>query len=109
MILIQNVLVPYMNNFTQNNPESAIDGQVMGITTHVEIEFTSFYDFFSSIGRWFISFHGILLMLSMVQGFFAGLVMGKLAEGEIKYGFKHALILMTVAFFILSLTQGLAG
>ncbi len=38
--------------------------------------------------------------LLLVQGFFAGLVIGKLSEGEIKFGLKHSFILMVLAVLI---------
>ena len=38
--------------------------------------------------------------LLIVQGFFVGLVIGKLSEGEIKYGFKHSFILLVIALLI---------
>jgi len=106
MVVIQNVLVPYMSTFAAS-PDN-ISGEIMlGVSEAVKIEFTSMFDFFYSLGKWFVSFHGILLVLSMLQGFFAGLVMGKLAEGELKYGYRHSLILVTLAFFIITLAQGL--
>lgn len=40
------------------------------------------------------------LWLLIVQGFFAGLVVGKLAEGKIKAGLKHSFILITMALLI---------
>lgn len=40
------------------------------------------------------------LWLLLVQGFFAGLVIGKLSEGNIKSGFKHSFILVTLALLI---------
>jgi len=40
------------------------------------------------------------LYLLLVQGFFAGLTIGKLAEGKIKAGIKHSFILMVLAFLI---------
>jgi flagellar protein FlaJ len=40
------------------------------------------------------------LFLLMTQGFFAGLVIGKLTEGAIKKGLKHSFILMTASFLI---------
>ena len=40
------------------------------------------------------------LFLLLTQGFFAGLVMGKLAEGTIKSGIKHSFILTVLAFLI---------
>jgi len=40
------------------------------------------------------------LYLLLIQGFFSGLVIGKLAEGNIKPGLKHSFILMVLAFII---------
>lgn len=40
------------------------------------------------------------LWLLIVQGFFAGLVVGKLAEGKIILGLKHSFILVTMAILI---------
>jgi len=40
------------------------------------------------------------LYLILAQGFFAGLTIGKLAEGSVKAGIKHSFILMILAFLI---------
>jgi flagellar protein FlaJ len=40
------------------------------------------------------------LYLLLVQGFFSGLAIGKLSEGNIKAGIRHSFILMLVAFLI---------
>lgn len=40
------------------------------------------------------------LYLLLVQGFFAGLTIGKLAEGRIKAGIKHSFILIALAWLI---------
>jgi flagellar protein FlaJ len=40
------------------------------------------------------------LYLLMLQGFFSGLTIGKLSEGNIKPGIKHSFILMIMAFLI---------
>ncbi|MBU1988624.1 MAG: type II secretion system F family protein [Nanoarchaeota archaeon] len=42
------------------------------------------------------------LYLLLTQGFFVGLVIGKLTEGSIKAGLKHSFILMIAAFLISS-------
>jgi flagellar protein FlaJ len=42
----------------------------------------------------------IFLILLLVQGFFAGLVIGKLSEGNTKAGLKHSAILMALAALI---------
>ena len=45
------------------------------------------------------------LYLLMVQGFFSGLTIGKLAEGNIKAGIKHSFILMFGSFLISSVAN----
>ena len=40
------------------------------------------------------------LWLLIAQGFFAGLVIGKLAEGNMKAGLKHSFILVALAILI---------
>jgi hypothetical protein len=42
----------------------------------------------------------------MIQGLFAGLVIGKLAEGDIRYGVKHSVVMVVVAFIVITLSQG---
>lgn len=106
MIVIQNVLVPYIANFSTTNASGVTGEALVSMSGKVEIDFSNPLNFFSSVGLWFLSFHGILLMLAMFQGFFAGLVMGKLAEGDLKSGLKHSMILVTLAFFIITLAQG---
>ena len=40
------------------------------------------------------------LYLLLIQGFFNGLTIGKLAEGNVKSGIKHSFALMMISFFI---------
>lgn len=49
------------------------------------------------------------LFLLIAQGFFAGLVIGKLSEGSTKAGLKHSLILMALAYLITTGAQALIG
>jgi len=42
------------------------------------------------------------LCLLLTQGFFVGLVIGKLTEGSVKAGIKHSFILMAASFLISS-------
>ncbi len=60
--------------------------------------------FFASLLEWLKSFNGVLISISVIQGAFSGLTIGKLIEGSIRYGVKHSLILAISAFFILSFT-----
>ena len=45
-------------------------------------------------------FSASLLILLVVQSFFAGLVIGKIAEGSVWYGIKHSFILVALALLI---------
>lgn len=116
MIVIQNLLIPYIAQIEEQNIEgvsqtsaSLGSSALGGALTSVEIQFTSVTAFFSSIGDYLTSIKGVFLMLAQIQALFAGLVLGKLAEGELRQGVKHSLILMTLAFFVISLAQGAMG
>ncbi len=102
MIIIQNLLIPYM---------SQLGGGVTGGTKMMEkvsINFSSPPALVASLLAWFVSMHGIFLMMSIIQGFFAGAVLGKLAEGDITSGLKHSVILGTIAFVIITFAQSFA-
>ncbi len=45
--------------------------------------------------------------LAIIQGFFAGLVIGKLSEGRLSAGAKHAIILALVGYMALTLAHGI--
>jgi len=112
MIVIQNLLVPYISDMQSGTSAGLFGGETHGVTglagmmAKVDLDYSSMPAFFSSLGMWFRSLYGIFLMLATIQGFFAGIVIGKLSEGEIRSGLKHSLILMTVAFFVITLAQG---
>lgn len=101
MIVIQNLLIPYMSKLGPG-------AETPAMTTVVKIDFSSPPSFIISLGEWFVSMHGIFLMMSVIQGFFAGVVLGKLAEGDLTSGLKHSLILSTLAFIIITFSQSLA-
>ena len=44
------------------------------------------------------SLGSLFLVLILVQGLFAGLVVGKLSEGNVKAGIKHSIILVAIAY-----------
>ena len=48
-----------------------------------------------------INFKKIFLSLIVVQGFFAGLMIGKFSEGSLKYGLKHSAALIMIALLII--------
>jgi len=49
------------------------------------------------------------LWLLLIQGFFAGLVIGKLSEGKVKNGLKHSFILLVIALLIYTGTKAFLG
>jgi flagellar protein FlaJ len=108
MIIVQNLVVPYVSNLSSPTTTAATEGIINplgGIITAIEIDYSSVSGFISTMGQWFLSLRGVFLMISLIQGFFTGIVIGKLAEGEIYPGLKHSLILMTLAFFVVSISQ----
>ena len=46
-----------------------------------------------------------LLFLLVVQAFFAGLVIGKIAEGDLMAGIKHSFTLVTLALLVMSIAR----
>ncbi|MFH0831380.1 MAG: type II secretion system F family protein [archaeon] len=49
------------------------------------------------------------LALLVVQGFFTGLVIGKLSEGSVKSGLRHSFIMMALAYLITTGARALVG
>jgi archaeal flagellar protein FlaJ len=52
---------------------------------------------------------GSFIYLMLVQGFFSGLVIGKLAEGDFKTGIKHSFALMMMSFVISTVANIIMG
>ncbi|MBW2996711.1 type II secretion system F family protein [Candidatus Woesearchaeota archaeon] len=116
MIVIQNLLIPYIADIESRNIEGVSEGGVAlssaalgGAIRTVQIDFSSLGAFIGTLGAWLTSIRGVFLMLALIQALFAGLVLGKMAEGDLKAGAKHSLILMTLAFFVITLAQGAMG
>jgi flagellar protein FlaJ len=117
MIVIQNLLIPYIGEIESKNIEGVTEGggislgsaAMGGALRTVQVDYTSLGGFIGSVSAWITSIRGVFLMLSMIQAMFAGLVLGKLAEGDMRSGVKHSLILMTISFFIITLAQGMMG
>jgi flagellar protein FlaJ len=107
IIVIQNFLIPYMQSVSSQSVSMfGGSGTTMAIPGKASISFSSFSAFVRSIFGWMRSLNGIFIMLSMIQGLFAGLVIGKLAEGDIRYGVKHSVVMVVVAFIVITLSQG---
>lgn len=116
MIVIQNLLIPYIADIESKNIEGVTEGGMAltsaalgGAIRAVQIDYSSLGAFIGTIGAWLTSIRGVFLMLALIQACFAGLVLGKLAEGDLRSGAKHSLILMTIAFFVITLAQGAMG
>ncbi len=119
MIVIQNLLIPYIADIeTKNIGGGGMEGTASiamssaalgGAVRTIQIDYSSLGAFIGTFGAWLTSIRGVFLMLSLIQALFAGLVLGKLAEGDIRSGVKHSLILMTTAFFVVTLAQGMMG
>lgn len=54
----------------------------------------------------FLDFNTIFTFLIIIQGFFAGLLIGKFSEDSLKAGLKHSLILMVVGYLIFTTFVG---
>ncbi|MBR9675538.1 type II secretion system F family protein [Candidatus Woesearchaeota archaeon] len=108
MVVIQSLLIPYLGRMQSGSVllgEGVSETTTMNIKTSVKIQFSSVSDFVLSATDWFKSIYGIFLMLALIQGFFAGIVIGKLSEGDLVSGVRHSLILMTVAILVITITQ----
>jgi len=55
---------------------------------------------FKTAGEFTSSFDSLFIALILIQGFFAGLVIGKLSEGSVKSGIKHSIIITAFAYLI---------
>jgi len=53
-----------------------------------------------------IDFGSIFLGLILIQGFFAGLMIGKFSEGDLKAGLKHSLIMMVLGYVVITTIVG---
>jgi len=107
MVLIQNLLIPYMAGFnTAADTGLGITQQAAGgLDLDASIDFSSPITFLVSFVSWVVSLKGVFLLLAMIQGLFAGIVLGKLAEGDFTSGLKHSLIMMTSAFILITFAQ----
>jgi flagellar protein FlaJ len=107
MVFIQNSLIPYLSRI-QGGALGAVFGgaattSISIMTRKVAISFASFSAFFLSLKEYLINLDGIFTLLAIIQGLFAGLVLGKLSEGEVAAGIKHSLILMTAALLVMTI------
>ena len=53
-----------------------------------------------------LNLDAIFLALIIIQGLFAGLMIGKFSEGSIRYGIKHSLVLTISALLLITTVKG---
>jgi len=53
-----------------------------------------------------IDFNIIFIFMILIQGFFTGLMVGKFAEGNLRYGLKHSFILMLIGYMAFTIAVG---
>lgn len=82
ILVMQFKILPMVSGIADTGSFDAIGGSVGGAPLAPEEISTSFF------------------YLLMIQGFFTGLTIGKLSEGNIKSGIKHSFALMMIAFVV---------
>lgn len=89
ILVLQLWLIPQMQEITQLGGESEIGGE-----SQMSFESVGFLN-------------NSLLVLLFIQSFFIGLVIGQLSEGNIRSGIKHSVILLVLAYLIVSIAHAL--
>ncbi|MFW6231384.1 MAG: type II secretion system F family protein [Nanoarchaeota archaeon] len=109
LLTIQNVLIPYLSEM--ETPESGFGGgdseALANLRTAHKFDYSSVGSFLGSFFKWFGSLSGIFMMLALIQSFFAGIVLGKMSEGDYKSGLRHSLFMMFIAIFVLTIANSL--
>ena len=90
MLILQIYLIPQLGNITS----TVLTGLGTTFESLAKTPKTT-----SSI----LDINSIFTWLVVIQGFFTGIMIGKFAEGELKMGIKHSLILMVLGYVIISL------
>jgi len=94
MVVMQVYLMPQLSEITSTSVNVFTQG-VEGITDESGSVMSS------------IDLNTIFLWLVIIQGFFAGIMIGKFAEGDLKSGLKHSLILMVTGYLSVSIIAGI--
>ncbi|MEK6922523.1 MAG: type II secretion system F family protein, partial [Nanoarchaeota archaeon] len=94
MLVLQLWLFPQITGFGFGEEEAGATSDILGFGTG-----------FVGVGeRANLDF--IFFSMIMIQGFFAGIMLGKFSEGTIKQGLIHSLILITLAALIVTTAKG---
>ncbi|MFH1376976.1 MAG: type II secretion system F family protein [Candidatus Woesearchaeota archaeon] len=95
MVILQVYLMPQLTEISG----TVLTGIESGITT-------GFYEGEGEATAAIIDFNTIFTGMILIQGFFAGLMVGKFAEGQLKAGLRHSLILAVLGYLIFTLATG---
>jgi len=109
IIVIQNFVVPFMALYesTTGIASEIVQTGLRELQVSVSIDFSSALGFISSIIAWLQSLNGLFIMLVVIQGFLAGLVIGKLSTGNIRAGLKHSAILAILGLLVITIAQAI--
>jgi flagellar protein FlaJ len=100
MVILQVYLMPQLSEISG----TVIEGLKEGISTGIS---TGFFDGGEEqVGESLINFETLFIAMILIQGLFAGLMIGKFSEGSLKAGLKHSLILAISGYFIFTLATG---
>ena len=61
---------------------------------------------FSGVTQAPMDFGSVFIGLILIQGFFAGLMIGKFSEGDLKAGLKHSVIMMVLGYVLITTIIG---
>ena len=86
MLVMEVKLVPMIHNMTQGMQGGLSGAGLVEGTGEANVS---------------LNFKRIFLSLIIIQGFFAGLMIGKFSEGSIKYGIKHSVALIVISLLII--------
>ncbi len=95
ILIMQFQIIPMVSGMGGLGSNLGFGGGGLGSTGDVEVEQEQISNAF--------------LYLILVQGFFTGLIIGKLAEGHIKSGVKHSFALMVLSFLISTIANIIFG
>jgi flagellar protein FlaJ len=87
LLILQIYLIPKISTISQDI-SAGLSGMPFGKGGATEMSI----EYINKVAMW----------LGIIQGFFAGLLIGKFSEGEIKMGIKHSLILMVFGYILTS-------
>jgi archaeal flagellar protein FlaJ len=99
MLIVQVYLLPQLGDITLT-VSSGLGGVLSGNIDSVSGAQTN------TAKAAILDFNNIFLALILIQGFFAGLMIGKFSEGNAKMGIKHSAVLVILSYLIITFFRG---